>query len=1031
VPQINVGTSNITTFGYSVTFDILNRTIKFNILPFTTGGGLANTKIAFSVVDSAGVTLASIDFTNPQIANPAVTSEWDLDLSDSPYAFLFSSFSIVGAIQDQSGIVYQIAPLVKTVCMPNDFQETGSVPGMFQIISDCPSDNITVKELTIQVYDSKKPTTVTKSGTLYYPTGTISSINFASTPFTNNKIYTGQYRIKCTTYATFDMGNDFYVTVGYVTDQVFNITCTSKMADLLCCVREVQQTAIKNCDNAIGARAEQQLQDITVPFVAGILAEIRGMDASAEYALVKKTLSCNCGNSAIGQNEVDPTDPSVNTIIISGQFGTTVAPPTVVGNTKNYVISSLAYQVTKGNPADPGFSIGLDTSTPGVVKYPITLNYLALAQQIYTATAADPATLAQFNAMVTALGINLTGLDGKCIIDLTKVTYTAMLAVTGATGVASIFINGTSIPAPGGLLATDTVGFESWLNSLSLGIWQVTLNAGTVTILSVDNTNIVSTITFTSPDIVVRFGSTTKTLVQILQALVNYICSITAIKIALGNAYTVCTLDYNGQLIQTPYGADDSQATFNQALADATCNLANRIIAATTTNCDKIKSIFQDNPNAVFNPATDRFLGFINGVCTAMSGSQAVKAILAAVNADQVTKDAWCAIDCTVPATCPDIAGISMSTISGNIAVYGVTFSAPTTGGQTATLKYRVHGTTTWTVATNVLNLFANGNINGTSPYLITGLTPGTTYDVQAVNNCGGVGFIQQITVPSSSVVSTNVLLSGVSYLVCAAAPVTVYSSSPLTTGVQLFFDAGLTTPVTGYLFVSRLTDGEIFSLNSVSGLVGADTGNSCSSGTSGSYKLGNAIPAICSAGVQTLYTNGAFAIGKVLYSDVALTHPVTGFSAVVNLATNHIFNLSSGTGVVGVDTGTTCTGSATLTLKFVNGAGGSFLNFQGSLDVAVDGNISIDRMFADGFSDIACSVPVASAQKNTSMVIIAGATAVGSNPDASPPPTGSWASSIRSKVYNVLINGSPVVTGSVVVIGTFNVTISIQTCTP
>jgi len=377
VPQINVGSSNITTFGYSVTFDILNRTITFNLLPFTTGPGLANTKVAFSVQDSAGVTLASIDFTAPQIPNPAVTPTWVLDLSDSPYAFLFSSFSIVASIQDQGGAIYTVPPLVKTVCMPNDFQEDGSVPAMFQIITDCGTNNITVKEITIQVYNAQKPVTVTKSGTLYYPTGTINPIVFTNTPWTNNQVWTGQYRIKCTTYATYALGNDFYVIVGYVADQVFDIICTNKMSNLLCCIREVQQTAIKNCGNAKGENAQQLIQEITVPLVSGIMAEMRGMDATAEYNLVKNKLNCSCGNSSIGQNEIDPVNPAINTIAISGVGGTFVAAPTITGNTKNFVIQSSAYQVIKGNPADPGFTVGpVDTSTPNVVKTPITLNYL-------------------------------------------------------------------------------------------------------------------------------------------------------------------------------------------------------------------------------------------------------------------------------------------------------------------------------------------------------------------------------------------------------------------------------------------------------------------------------------------------------------------------------------------------------------------------------------------------------------------------------------------------------------------------------
>lgn len=928
MPQINIGSSNITAFGYSVTFDILNRSILFNLLPFTTGSGLANTKVAFSVTDSAGVVLASIDFTNPQIPNPAATPTWTLDLSDSPYAFLFSAFSIVASIQDQNGQVYTIAPLIKTVCMPNCFQEDGSVPGMFQIITDCSTNNITVKELTLQIYSSLKPITVTKSGTLSYPTGTISAITFTNTPFTNNQVYSGQYRIACTTYATYDLSNDFYVIVGYVADQFFNITCTSKMSDLLCCIREVQETALKNCDNAKGERANQQLQDITIPFVTGMLSEIRGMDACKEYDLIKKTLSCNCGNSAIGQNEVDPVNPAVNTIVLSGVGGTNVAPPVITGNTKTFQIQSNSYQVTKGNPSDPGFTIGLDTSVPNVTKYPITLNYLALAQQIYTTTAADPTTLAQLNALISAFGINLTSLNGQCIIDLTKVTYTAALPVTGSTGVANIVIGGNTYNAPGGLLANDVTDFATWLNSLSLGAWAVTINAGTVTIVSVDNTNKVSTISFSSPNITLQFGATTKTLVQILQAIISYLCGMTALQIAVGNALSICTFDYNGNIVTTPYDGNTLQSDYNSAVSTALCNLANRISTLTGITCTAIQSIFQDNPNATFNITSDRFLAFVAGTCTALNAVQMANAMIAAINANQTVKNAFCAIDCTIPGTCPIISNSNIGLLSNtSIGLYGVTFPTIPTSSQTITVMYRVTGTSPWNTATGALTILPNGNISGSSPFIIPGLTPGTQYDVSVQNNCGGTALIKQITTPSNTLYTDQFLLDNSLYAICGDAPVTLYSSVPFANGVQMFTDNGLTTPVTGFSYIVQISSGWIYLLGPT-GIVGVNSQSNCGGGTLGSYVLGNSLGSICANASQSLYTNGAFAPGQVLFQDSALTTPQTGFIYVVQLSTNTIFNLNSSTGQIGASTGTMC---STTTVRMTSDmAGCSLTNVTG-----------------------------------------------------------------------------------------------------
>lgn len=188
--------------------------------------------------------------------------------------------------------------------------------------------------------------------------------------------------------------------------------------------------------------------------------------------------------------------------------------------------------------------------------------------------------------------------------------------------------------------------------------------------------------------------------------------------------------------------------------------------------------------------------------------------------------------------------------------------------------------------------------------------------------------------------------------------------------------------------------------------------------------KLGNTTSTACSATPTTVYSSGPFDIAVQLFSDSLLTTPVIGFSYVVNPNNNHIYNLGS-SGVVGSDTGLTCGGNAILTFKFVN-AGGSFLNFQAALNTPIDGAITINRIFADGFSDTGCTTDIASAQKNTPMVINAGATAVGSIPDST---TGTWASAIRYSEYNAIINGLGVVNGSVMNIGSYNVTIVIPSC--
>jgi hypothetical protein len=136
---------------------------------------------------------------------------------------------------------------------------------------------------------------------------------------------------------------------------------------------------------------------------------------------------------------------------------------------------------------------------------------------------------------------------------------------------------------------------------------------------------------------------------------------------------------------------------------------------------------------------------------------------------------------------------------------------------------------------------------------------------------------------------------------VCAQTSTTLYTSGAFAVGKILYTDQNLITVKTGASFVVTVTDNHIYALNTSTGVVGADTGNICNSGTGATYIVGNTLGSVCSGSSLTLYTSGAFAIGKVLYQDINLITIETGFVYVVQSSTNHVFNLNSSTGVVEV----------------------------------------------------------------------------------------------------------------------------------
>ena len=913
MPQLAINNSFVETFRFSATLDIYNRTltmVDMSTYAGSSGSGIFSISgISFSIIDQAGVELATIGFTDAsQYFVPSVTNEFVIDLSSLPYSFLFQTYKIQGAIKDTDGNVYTTTAVYKKMCQPVNMTDSGYVPGIFQITPNCPDNVLTVKELTLFTYNNQDPVSKTKSGTLSYPTGTISAVTFTNTPFSNNVIYTGEYRVNCTTTAEYDLQDDVYVLVTYITNNVFPVTCANKIADLICCMVELQTTYLKNCNNAIGKNAQQKLGDVVVPFMLGLTKEINGQDASTEATLIRKTLNCDCGITSVRQNEFTPINAAASSIVLTGVGGTTIPAPTVIGNTKQYNIASSIYQVVKGNTGDLAFTIEVDNSTSNLVKYKITFNYGTMASYILNAISANPQLVVQLNSLITGTGgVDLSGLDGSCVIDMNNTNYVLQQNITSATKIVSLGTTTTDYAAPANLFASSAATVQSWLNGLGVGTFTVVVSSNVISIISLGNTFNINSVEFSSPDVTVIFQRTNVTLVAVLQAIIDYLCSLTALQTALGNNITLWQIDYNGVPSSQGFTSNQSQAVFNQGIADSVYNIVQRISLLTGITCAKIAAVFSDSPNISFTSAS-RMYGSSGGSCVAWSDKQIALGVIAAIQAYSDVKTAFCAIDCVLPATCPDITDINVAMVGNNIGIYSTAWSQTPLASQTATVYYKLSSAANYNVATNALILNPNGTVQNNSPYLILGGVQGETYDIKIVNNCGGEGFVKQITVPTGTAYTGSYLVDNILYLICGNSPVTYYTNAPFAVGVVVYTNIGMTIPLTGYAYISD-SSGKIYSISSSTGQVTADTGSSCSNGVAGVYYLGNNTGTICgsSSSDTVYYTNGAFVVGGTLYQDAALTTPVTGYSYVVNTANNHIYNLNSVTGVIGADTTLSC----------------------------------------------------------------------------------------------------------------------------
>lgn len=87
-------------------------------------------------------------------------------------------------------------------------------------------------------------------------------------------------------------------------------------------------------------------------------------------------------------------------------------------------------------------------------------------------------------------------------------------------------------------------------------------------------------------------------------------------------------------------------------------------------------------------------------------------------------------------------------------------------------------------------------------------------------------------------------------------------------------------------------------------------SGSESASALSNPFKLGSMTEVLCASIPVNLFWEGpgaALVPGNTMYTDSMLTTPVTGFSLIADSVGTEIFNLNSGTGVVGSTTGSGC----------------------------------------------------------------------------------------------------------------------------
>lgn len=568
---VSVVSQDVTQFGFKATFNFFLRKIVFDISTLTIFKNAATdiNSIIFNVKDPNGYQYP------PVTINLSTVAPVEISLGN---LFNFGPYTIEAALVDSDGKIFNIK-IDKNICTPEGW--TGKeVPGIYDIKVDCKTPRVKLTEKTICSYMGKQPITTVKDGKLFYPDNVINELDFSSSPFSigeNSGIYTGTYRVKATTYNTYDLEDNIFVMIPYVTRQEFNVTCESSLNSILCCVSDQYQLYLNNRSNTTGSSAKAKLESISTDLMVALLKDQTGKDNSNEVSKIKTILDCDCGCDNVSYIEPNLlSSGNGGNFSITGGGGSKVTP-TTSGDTTNYLITSKEASVIKADVTDLSFSIAtVKTDTTAV--FALSFDYLKLSETILNTIANDDQLTLLLNQIITSsTSVVISNINGRCVINLSTALYTLTESSSSTKVVKSIVIGSSPYSAPSGLASNNTVAIKAWLNSLASGTFNAVLNGdGSQVTISSTNSNPLSTMSFELNGIPTtrQFSKNTGSLADILQAIIDYICDLDTDQVGLKSDITLQRL-VSGSVVSETFDAGSSLHTYLEALSVALTYYAN------------------------------------------------------------------------------------------------------------------------------------------------------------------------------------------------------------------------------------------------------------------------------------------------------------------------------------------------------------------------------------------------------------------------------------------------------------------------
>lgn len=650
-----ITTSNdITTLLADVIFDLSQVPAVVKVHNRCVGAHLNLVKLAFELYDINNKPLHVGNFTTPDaLANFSSDYSFTEPLTEFDNSILWSGapYRFVLRAKDNAGNEFVYVPEQRAViCTPSGNANVGKNFGeaKLDVSVDCAFAEAKIIDTTNYSYKGITGALVSKKITILSPADDTGAFPAAVeyndlSAILHPLAFSGiGFQAVISTVMKYDMQNgdgtgNTFVIIKYIKNQPFDVTCNYDICPLLCRYGEFLDEVELACDPAKSALA----QKVTEKIVKLILAKEQptcGFNIGKLIDDVKKLAGwhdCNCEcNRSIGLNGTGITTGGLNfQFTVDGDI---TASAVVTGNNINLFVKDYSYVFKMADtPGSAAFTIG--SKTVGRLKtFELTVNVNTLADEILTEIAGDSVLKAKFIAIYG--DIFKLNVDPECILPagggkLCNYVISADGIPTtvkfGNVIFGSITIDGQDYPINLAMAGSTTALIQQALNSLNkftcvctydggTGIFTITINGATVDITkAIVVTSAVDRYMIIKKDCsgTVKFDPST-----LIQAMIKYICRLTAKQVKLGGTLNVChpTVDKFGNIIFTTFQEKNSMFEIIEDLTKSQCEVIAKLLNITgPVDCDKLKNIFKANLKKVDNATV--LYGLKENECSSIS----------------------------------------------------------------------------------------------------------------------------------------------------------------------------------------------------------------------------------------------------------------------------------------------------------------------------------------------------------------------------------------------------------------------------